>query len=395
VVTGVLPIGPAQDAIAGYAPTLVFLLSLFLFAGALEGAGALDHLARWILSRPRAPSDLPFDLFLGFGLVSAFMVNDALVVIGVPLLVGLAGRIRADPKPLLLVLAFSVTVGSTLTPFGNPQNLLVATGSGLRSPVTTFLRYLALPTALDLLFGAWYVRRRYGRKFTEEGGSPRAAGPRMRLIPRGGWARRLGQYPVLAIFPATLGALITLDLLAAVHVGPVISDWEVAAGGAVALLLVSSGRSQVVRRVNWEILLLFVGLFVVVAAAAQGGVIAALDATVPIPGPGHSLPALAWVGGSSFVGSQLVSNVPWVALQLSVLSGAGYGSGTPLVWMALAGVSTLAGNATLLGAVSNLIVVENGEKLGIRIRLGEFVREGLPLAAVTSAILLGCLALGL
>jgi len=94
-------------------------------------------------------------------------------------------------------------------------------------------------------------------------------------------------------------------------------------------------------------------------------------------------------------GSQLVSNVPWVALQIPVLNGLGYSGGTPVVWMALAAGSTLAGNVTLLGAVSNLIVVDSAEKLGVKIRLREFVRYGLPLTALSVLVLVGCLALGL
>lgn len=395
VALGVLSPRGAESAAAASGPTLVFLFSLFLFAGALEGAGALDHLARWILGRARNPSNLPFALFVGIGLVSAVMVNDALVVIGVPILLGVAARLRSDPKPLLLTLAFAVTVGSTLTPFGNPQNLLVAVSSGVASPVTTFLRYLAIPTAINLLVGGWYVGWVYrpGLAAAEYSGEP--LGPPRRLFPAEGWGRRIRAYPVLAIFPATLAALVTLDIASAFVHGPSVPVWEPALGGAVLMLLASPGRAQSVARVNWTILLLFAALFVVVAGGVQGGVIAQLNRAFPIPGPGHPTSALVAVVGTSIGGSQLVSNVPWVALQLPVLTGLGYGPGTPIIWMALAGASTLAGNITFLGAASNLIVVDAAEKAGVRIRLLEFVRAGLPLSAITLAVLVGCLAVGL
>jgi Na+/H+ antiporter NhaD/arsenite permease-like protein len=395
VVTGVLSTGGAENSISASAPTLVFLFSLFLFAGALDGAGVLDHLARWILSRPRKPADLPFDLFVGIGIISAIMVNDALVVIGVPLLIGVASRLRADPKPLLLILAFSVTVGSTLTPFGNPQNLLVAVASGVSSPVATFLRYLAIPTVINLLLGGWYVRWVYGSRLPSTR-SPRVpATERLRLFPEHGWTQRLRAYPVLLIFPGTMAVLVTLDITSAVTQGPQVPIWEIALAGAVLLLLLTPGRAQAVQRINWSILLLFAGLFVVVAGAVEGGVIASLDGVFPIPGPGHPTGALLAVVGTSIGGAQLVSNVPWVALQIPVLSSLGYGAGTPIIWMALAASSTLAGNVTLLGAVSNLIVVDTAEKLGVRIRLSEFVRHGAPIAAITIAVLVLCLAFGL
>jgi len=396
VAVGVLTVGGAAASISTSAPTLIFLFSLFLFAGALDGAGALDHLARWLLGRARRPSDLPFDLFVGIGLISAVMVNDALVVIGVPLLLGVASRLRADPKPLLLVLAFAVTVGSTLTPFGNPQNLLVAVASGVGSPVTTFLRYLAVPTAVNLLLGGWYLRWVYGSKLGTS--APPLSAPRVEripLIPEGGWGRRLRSYPVLVIFPGTMVVLVTLDITSALTHGPQVPVWETALAGAVLLLLVSPGRAQAVQRVNWSIPLLFAGLFVVVAGAVQGGVIASLDSVYPVPGPGHPSAALLAVVGTSVAGSQLVSNVPWVALQIPVLTGVGYGPGSPIIWMALAASSTLAGNITFLGAASNLILVDAADKMGVRIRLSDFVRHGIPLAAITLTVLVACLAVGL
>ena len=140
VATGALPAGPAAGALVAAAPVLIFLLALFLFAGALERGGSLDHVARWIVGRARRVENLPAVLFLGFGIVSAFLLNDALVLIGAPLVLALSRRLDADPRPLLLTLAFAVTVGSVLTPFGNPQNLLVALQSGVPTPVTVFLR---------------------------------------------------------------------------------------------------------------------------------------------------------------------------------------------------------------------------------------------------------------
>jgi Na+/H+ antiporter NhaD/arsenite permease-like protein len=391
IALGVLPASSAAPALAASAPTLIFLFALFLFANELDRAGAIDHLARWVLGRASRPAELPFVLFVGIGLCSALMVNDALVVIGVPLLVTVASRMRTDAKPLLLILGFSVTVGSTLTPFGNPQNLLVAVASGVGSPVTIFLRYLAVPTAINLLLGGWYVRWVYGRQMPTAADEAAAGDSTLPLFPPDGWRRRLGAHPVIWIFPATMVILVTLDLTSALTHGPAVPTWETALGGAVVLLLLTSARTPAVQRVNWSILLLFAGLFVVVAGAVQGGVIAGLETVLPIPGPGHPTAALLGIVGTSAAGAQVVSNVPWVTLQLTVLKGLGYGSGTPLAWMALAAGSTLAGNITLFGAASNLILIDAAEKHGIRITLGEFVRHGLPVAAITLSVLVACL----
>ena len=395
VLLGVLAPSGAGAAIVADGPVLVFLLALFLFADALEVAGALDHLARWLVGRTRTAAAVPALIFLGFGAATLFLLNDAMVVIGVPVLIGLAARMRTDARALLLPLAFAVTVGSVATPFGNPQNLLVAGESGIADPTWTFLRYLLVPTLINLGLGAAYVHARYARtmdRSSAEFESLRASSPP--LVPPG-FGRHVREHPVLVAFPATIVAILGIDLGASFLHGPLVPSWEIAAVGAAALLVLSPRRVRIVSTVSWRVLLLFAALFVVVAGAVAGGVIPGIERFLPILGPGHGNADLVRISAVSIVGPQLFSNVPWVGLQISVLGSLGYGAGTPIAWMALAGVSTLAGNVTLLGAASNLIVAELAEEAGISIRLGRFVRDALPLAAITIAVVVGCLAIGL
>jgi len=396
VATGALPLTLVPGTLQNAAPVLLFLLALFLFAGALEDAGALDHLARWIVGRAPRSEDLPVVLFVGFGLASACLVNDALVVIGVPVLLAVARRTELPARPLLLTLAFSVTVGSALTPFGNPQNLLVSLDSGIRSPFATFLRYLLLPTAVNLAAGGYYLRWRFARDLRVAPGAfrgPPAA--RVPLLPVGGWWPRVVRHPVLILFPVTILVLATVDVTAAAVHGPEVPIWTIAVAGAIPLLLASPARGAIVRRLNWTILVLFAGLFVVVAGAVQGGLVRAGASLLPLVGPSHAFAGLGTITASSVVGAQLVSNVPWVALEIPVLAAAGYGPATPVAWVALAGASTLAGNVTVLGAASNLIVVDLAEKAGVRIGLRTFVRDGLPIAALSLGVLFLALLVGL
>jgi Na+/H+ antiporter NhaD/arsenite permease-like protein len=396
VLVGILSPSAAAGTVTSELPVLVFLASLFVLVAALERSGAFEHLARWAMGRARRPEDLVFFLFVGFGLLSAVVLNDALVLVGVPLVFGVARRLSADARPLLYVVAYSVTVGSVLTPLGNPQNLLVALDSGLRTPIVAFLRYLALPTLLSLLVGGWYLRGSYRAEFRGLPPPAEEAFLRPPLFPRGGWRVRLLRAPVLVIFPLVLVLVVGLDVGAAVTGATPVPTYAVAGVGALVVLALSSARGALVRRVDWGILLLFVGLFVVVGGAVAGGLLGGLDRLLPVPGPSAS-PAVS-VGailGTSLLGSQLVSNVPWVALQIPVLHSVGYGASTPLAWVALAAGSTLAGNLTLLGAASNLIVVEQAEQRSVRISLAAFARRGLPLAALSTAILFGCLLVGL
>jgi Na+/H+ antiporter NhaD/arsenite permease-like protein len=396
VATGVLSPPLALAALVASAPVLLFLLSLFLFAAALQDAGALEHLARWLVGRAPRGAELPVVLFVGFGLASAFLVNDALVVIGVPVLLAVARRTDLPPRPLLLTLAFSVTVGSVLTPFGNPQNLLVSLDSGIRSPVATFLRYLLLPTLVNLVVGAYYLRWRFGRELRGPDGLARGPleGP-VRLLPAAGWRGRVARHPVLVLFPVTILVLVTVDITAAIVRGPEVPIWVIAGVGAVALLIVTSARARVARRINWEVLVLFAGLFVVVGGIVHGGLVQAGEGVLPLAGPGRPWAGLGTIVLTSTAGAQLVSNVPWVALQIPVLSAAGYGPATPVAWVALAGASTLAGNLTVLGAASNVIVVDLAEKAGVKIGLRTFVQDGLPIAALSLGVLFLALLVGL
>jgi Na+/H+ antiporter NhaD/arsenite permease-like protein len=392
---GVLSVSGAGAAIADNLPILVFLFSLFVFAAGLEQAGALDHLARWILGRTLRSSDLPLILFVAVGIVSAFVINDALVLVGVPVLFAVARRLKVSAEPLLLTLAFSVTVGSVLTPFGNPQNLLVSLGSGMSAPVATFFRYLLLPTIVNLLVGGLYLRRVFRSQLRATEGTGISVSPRVPLLPRGGLLDLSLRFPALVLFPVTMLVMITVDVTTSLTNGPSVPLYAIALGGAIGVLLLTPGRSELFARVDWTIIVLFAALFVVVAGAVEGGLLSGIETILPNPGPGRPVAATATIIATSLAGSQLVSNVPWVALQIPVMHALGYGASAPWAWIALAAGSTLAGNLTLLGAASNLIVVEQAERAGVRIGLGRFVKVGLPLTAMTVAVLFVFLVVGL
>ncbi|MCI4346198.1 MAG: hypothetical protein L3K07_05540 [Thermoplasmata archaeon] len=393
--TGALPLGAAAQTLDSELPVFAFLIALFVFASALDDAGAIDHLARWIVHRERRLEELPFGLFVGFGLLSSLLLNDAVVLVGVPLFLALARRIRRPAAPLLYTLMFAVTVGSVLTPMGNPQNLLVALDSGLTAPIAVFLRYLLLPTAINLVVGGLYLRHVLRKQLTRSDDAPFSLEP-FSLFPRGGWPRRLLRAPVLLLFPVTMVLVVGSNLWTEVTGETLLPFYWTALGGAALLLAVTPRRVAVLGGVDWRIILLFAGLFIVVAGAVSAGAFGVIQRSLPVPGASGSRPlAEAVIAGTSLGAAQLLSNVPWVALEIPVLHGLGYGAQTPGPWLALAAGSTLAGSLTFLGAASNLIVVEEAEREGVKLRLSEFVKLGAPLVALTMVTLLLCLAVGL
>ena len=137
-------------------------------------------------------------LFVGFGLLSMVVVNDALVLVGVPVLVALARRAELPPRPLLLTLAFAVTVGSVATPIGNPQNLLIAASSGSPAPFEEFLRYLLAPVLVTLLAGSLFLRWALRRESASPGDrfqQVRDAAPPL-FLPGDWWAAPAAPCPV-------------------------------------------------------------------------------------------------------------------------------------------------------------------------------------------------------
>ncbi len=112
---------------------ILFLFSMFTLVTALGIAGVLDVFTTRLMLRAKKPEDVLYLTFFGFAAASAILMNDTLALMGTPVMISLAKKMKISSKPLLLTLAFAVTIGSTLTPMGNPQNLLVALASGMRA----------------------------------------------------------------------------------------------------------------------------------------------------------------------------------------------------------------------------------------------------------------------
>ena len=152
LVTG--QIGP-REALGAIDPDIMlFLFGMFVVGQALEESGYLFHLSYLAFRRAGSADGLILSILFGFGIASAFLMNDTLAVIGTPLVLLLAKQHRMSPKVLLLALAFAVTIGSVVSPIGNPQNLLVAIHGRMPNPFVEFFRltWIALIAAAPILF---------------------------------------------------------------------------------------------------------------------------------------------------------------------------------------------------------------------------------------------------
>src|SRR3972149_2610635 len=163
LVTG--QIGP-REALGAIDPDIMlFLFGMFVVGQALEESGYLFHLSYLVFRRAGSADGLILLILFGFGIASAFLMNDTLAVIGTPLVLLLAKQHRMSPKVLLLALAFAVTIGSVVSPIGNPQNLLVAIHGRMPNPFVEFFRHLALPTVISLLAAFFILKFFYHESF--------------------------------------------------------------------------------------------------------------------------------------------------------------------------------------------------------------------------------------
>ena len=163
----VLAAGQISPANAGKAiniDVILFLLGMFIVGQALEQSGYLANLSSRLFGKATTFNALLLLIIFGAGILSAILMNDTLAIIGTPVMLQIAGKTGIKPKILLISLALAVTTGSVLSPIGDPQNLLVAVNGNIMNPFVTFLRYLAVPTIINMFIVNGLIRLFYRKQ---------------------------------------------------------------------------------------------------------------------------------------------------------------------------------------------------------------------------------------
>jgi Na+/H+ antiporter NhaD/arsenite permease-like protein len=365
-------ISPADALHAINADVMLFLFGMFIVGEALVRSGWLAEISRRFFSRAKDPGHVVLFILFGMGIGSAVLMNDTIAVIGTPLVLALAADRKISKKLLLLALAFAITTGSVMSPIGNPQNLLVAINSHMTSPFVTFALYLAVPTIASLAAAYVILRFFYRSEF------PVQESVAMPAIPRDERLTLLAKISLAIIL-----LLAAVNILASLVYGTMIVTLPlIAIGAALPILFFSPKRSEILRAIDWCTLVFFAAMFVLMASVWQTGYFQSLVS-------GAMLSSVPLLLGTSVIVSQFISNVPFVALFQPLVQLAGTGTAR---LMALAAGSTLAGNLTILGAASNVIIVQNAEKQGETITFFEFMKLGLPLTIIQIVIFAGWLA---
>jgi len=146
---------------------MLFLLGMFIIGQALVASGYLYYMTYRLFGGLKSVQHLVMGVLFGAALGSALLMNDTLAIIGTPLVLRLAREHNINSKLLLLTLAFAITIGSVMSPIGNPQNFLIATQGGLPAPFQTYFEALAVPTLINLWLTYMVFRLVYRQEFID------------------------------------------------------------------------------------------------------------------------------------------------------------------------------------------------------------------------------------
>ncbi len=347
--------------------TLGLLLGLMLVSAQLRLGGFYTALTAWLAVRPTSPQRLLAELVGTVGVLSAVLTNDVVCLAVAPLLAEVCVRRGLDPVPFLLALAAAANVGSAATLIGNPQNILI--GQGLQLDFGRYLLDGGVPALLGLVVVWWILVRAYRGRFA-------------RPLPLAGFDTHAPDRR------ASTKALVVLALLVSgLLVCPLPHGVQALLAGGFILLSRTRATGDLLAQVDWPLLVLFAGLFVVNGALQQAGHAASAFAWLREHGADVREPATLFA--ASVVGSNVISNVPLTMLLVPAVGDA------PLAGPILALATTLAGNLLLVGSIANLIVVEQALRLGIapagRSWANEHWRTGVPITLATLAVAAGWL----
>jgi len=354
---------PEQAALSIHLPTLLLLFSFMVISAQMRLGGFYGWVTRRIAALPVGPRTLLAAVIAAVAALSAVFSNDVVCLAIAPVLAIACRERRLDPVPYLLALACAANIGSAATLIGNPQNMLI--GEVLELPFGGYFLEAIVPVLLGLAaLWATLVWQEHGRWQAVPPGAPAPPAPPSDEPALDRWQTAKG----LAVAALLVVVFLFTDLP---------RDVAALTGAGVLLMSRKLHSTATLGLVDWELLILFIGLFVVNHALQQTGVTAEAVQWLAAHGVALAEPGPLFVATS--VLSNLVSNVPAVMLLLPAAT-------EPFAGPMLALVSTLAGNLLVVGSIANIIVVDAARKQGIAIDWRRHLRTGLPVTLATLGI---------
>lgn len=338
--------------------TIFLLLGMMIVVAALKFDGFFNLITEKTLQFANSKLKLLIGVVFISGIASAFLVNDAVVLIFTPIIISICQRVRINPLPYLIAEILSSNIGSVMTITGNPQNMLIGLNSGIS--YTDFLLKLFPISFIGMVLCIVVVRFIYKKEFKDS--SPLSYTPTHNYNFK-------DMYSSIIVFGLVVLAFFFGKLLG-------MSIAVIALAGASLIILFGKHKPEkLIKDVDWVLLLFFASLFIVVGAVQKVGL---LDGILNI-GLEENFAGLISIHSISLVLSQVLSNVPYTVLMLPLMNVID----SETLWLALASASTLAGNATIIGAMANIIVIESADRFGVKIGFWEFFKSGIIITILT------------
>ena len=345
---------------------LFLLLGMMLLVGSLDACGFFGIVANLLILKVSDGRRLLVRVMVLSAVLSALMLNDAVVLLLTPAVIRCCRAMKANPIPYLIGVFVSANIGSCATIVGNPQNAYIATHAEIG--FMEFTMELLPMAAMCLVAATVMMLALFRKRLSAEPSEPISEPIRDR--------RTL--YAVIAIAVGTI-VMFTLSTMLDIELASIAMT-----GGCLALIVVSLKGlpvfTGVMRRVDWKVLLFFIGLFVIMAGAVSSGLVDMIASA--FPGFDDGSPSMMELTVFTVILSNLISNVPSV-----ILIGDMIGNASASAWLVLSASSTLAGNLTMIGAAANVIVSEEAEKEGIRLDFRKYLAIGIPVSLVTLAVM--------
>jgi len=369
---------------------VVLLIGMMLLVAGLELCGFFEWVSLRMIKYSKNQFRFLVLTMVVTGFLSALVLNDTIVLLFTPIIIRTCRLLKSNPVPFLVAEAIAANIGSVATAVGNPQNAFIATRTGIS--FVDFSIHL-VPVSIVCMLVAIGMLYLFFRKDIEKGSAHEF---RKKILDQGWKAfedelvkgdstttsgirklkeRRVGLYVLIAITAGTFIAFLASHVIDA----PIALIAFVAGAAALFILplLTDVKAKDMLTGVDWSIILFFVGLFVLLQGVRDSGLLTDIGNAFPGFREGET-PSIGWLTALSAFLSNLVSNVPAVLLLAELIP-----VSDPNLWIALASSSTLAGNATILGAAANVIVAEKAEGMGVEINFWKFTLVGFPIAMAT------------
>ncbi|MGD0579178.1 MAG: anion transporter [Bryobacteraceae bacterium] len=362
VAFGVLDLEQAYAAI-NY-DTIILLFGVMIVVANLRLSGFFSAVAEWVVEHAHRPIVLLTAIVFVAGFFSAFFVNDTMCLVLTPLVLDISRQLRRNAVPYLLAVAMAANIGSVATITGNPQNMMIGSFSGIH--YRAFAAALSPVALVGLVMTVAVIAAIYHREFRLQ--------EKVALERRPVRINRMLMWKSLAVS----GTMIVFFFAGS----PVPKVALIA--GAVLLITRRLKPERIYREIDWSLLVLFIGLFIVVAGVEK----TSLPGDLFRATQRFHLERISVLSAFAALLSNVVSNVPAVLVFKPFIAH----MGDPVrSWLTLAMSTTLAGNLTILGSVANLIVVQRARHEA-PISFWEYFKVGAPLTVLT--IVAGVILLG-